>query len=731
MKPFLVLLACAGFATSAEPPLSFQHDVMAVLSRSGCNAGACHGNLNGKGGLRLSLRSEDPALDLMTLTRGMNGRRIDPASPSESLLLKKATGQVPHEGGTRFGPSSREYSIFQNWIAAGCPPDRNDLPKLKTLTVNGQWHVLIEPLDRFQLKVTVEFADGSTRDVSELAAFDTSNLGVVKVQPNGEVIREQPGESVVTVRYLDRQVPVRFAFLADRSKPDLSGFPATHPIDAKVRANFETLRIAPAPLSSDSVFLRRVYLDTLGIIPTSQEAAAFLADGFPGKRTRLVDSVLARPEFALYWAQKWSDLLRNEEKSLDAKGVQLYSRWIRNWIAEDKPLNEFAREIVRGRGSSYSNPAASFYRAVREPYQRAESIAQVFLGLRVGCAKCHNHPFDRWTQDDYHQFAALFHRIDYRVGEFERKDKNDLHEFNGEQYVIALKAGEFPHPRGGTAAPKFLGSETPNLTGHADRLGALADWIAEENNPFFAQAQVNRVWAHLLGQAIVEPLDDFKSSNPATNPELLRHLAEFFRGHEFRLKPLVRHILTSRTYQLASKANGSESHHFSHATVQPLEAEQLLDAVTIATGSNAIRFPGYPAGTRAGELAATPYSGKKVAETSGMRFMKVFGRPERLLTCECERGEDPGILQAFQMITGELVQNAIHDPNNRLRKLFESGKSDDAILGELYLATLTRTPKAEESRAILAVMGVAKDRRAAWEDMLWSLLNSKEFLLRQ
>jgi hypothetical protein len=734
MKAFLsmlVLLLGAATLPAAEPAVSFRNDVMAVLSRSGCNAGACHGNLNGRGGMRLSLRGDDPNFDLLALTRGMNARRTNPQFPAESLLLKKASGQVAHEGGTRFGTSSKEYAILQQWIADGCRSDASDLAKLTKLTVNGSWHVMIDPQDRVKVAATAEYSDGSIRDVTELAAYDTSNLGVVKVLPSGEVIREQMGESVVTVRYLGKQVPIRLAFLPDRPKPDLSGFSPAHPIDEKVRANFEKLRITPAEVASDSVFLRRVFLDTLGIIPTAQEASDFLANASPEKRAKLIDTLLERPEFATYWAQKWSDLLRNEEKSLDSKGVQLYSRWIKNWIAEDKPLNEFAREIVKGRGSSYDNPAASFYRAVREPYQRAESVAQVFLGLRVGCAKCHNHPFDRWTQDDYHQFAALFNRIEYRVAEFERKDKNDKHEFNGEQFIVALNDGEFPHPRGGIAKPKFLGTKTPDLGGRADRLGALADWIADEKNPFFAVAQANRVWAHLLGEAIVEPIDDFKSSNPATNPELLRHLTEYFRAHEFRLKLLVKHILTSKTYQLASRAPGADEHHFSHAFVQPLEAEQLLDAVAVAVGSSAIKFPGYPSGTRAGEIAATPYAGRKVAETSGMRFLKVFGRPERLLTCECERNEDPGILQAFQMITGDLVQNAIRDPHNRLQKLIDAKRSDQEILNELYLSAIARRPNAMEEKTILAAVVSAKDRRAVWEDVLWGLLNSKEFLLRR
>ncbi len=724
-----LLLVSPAFAAD----VSFRNDVQAVLTRAGCNAGACHGNLNGKGGFKLSLKGEDADGDHAALTRGMLGRRTDTHKPADSLLLQKAIGQVPHEGGSRFTVRSTEYTVLRRWVEAGCKPDGDDVPKLTKLAVNGTSHVLVEPANRVQITATATFSDGSTRDVTNLVAFELSNVGVAAVKPTGEVVREQVGELVVLVRYADKQVPVRIAFLPDRPTPDLSKLPVHNPIDTLVYADLARLRITPSEVCSDSVFIRRAYLDACGVTPTAAEVSAFLADKSADKRAKLIGQLLERPEYAAYWAQKWADLLRNEEKSLDRKGVQVFHRWIRTAVAEDRPLTEFARDILAARGSTYATPPANFYRAVRDPYLRAESVAQVFLGLRVSCARCHNHPFDVWTQDDYHRFAAVFARIDYRVIENNRKDDLDKHEFVGEQIVFAKPDGELPHPRGGDAKPKFLGAATPELSGRADRLTPLADWLTADGNPFFAKAQANRVWAHLLGRGVVDPIDDFKAANPPTNPELLDHLAKQFAAGGYKLKPLIRHIMTSRVYQLSASpndTNATDETHFSRALVQPLEAEQLMDAVANALGVE-LKLPGYPTGTRAGEMAATPMEGRRQAGGSGMRFLKVFGKPDRLLTCECERSDDPGVLQAFQMMTGELVNSLLRKPDNRLGRLTDASKPAAGVLDELYLSAVARPPTAAEAKKLLGYVESAGDKRAAWEDVAWGLLNSKEFLLRR
>ena len=497
------------------------------------------------------------------------------------------------------------------------------------------------------------------------------------------------------------------------------------------------------------MFLRRAYLDALGVLP--RPTSPQVPRGHRPEEAREAHRRAAgAPEFAEYWAQKWADLLRNEEKSLDKKGVAVFYRWIAAQIAADRPLNEFARDILAASGSTYANPPANFWRAVREPTQRAEAVAQVFLGIRVGCARCHNHPFDRWTSDEYYGFAANFARIDYRVLDNERKDKLDKHEFVGEQIVFQNRAGEVTNPRTKQPAkPVFLGATAPAFGPEGDRLTALADWVASRDNPFFARAQVNRVWLHLMGRGLVDPNDDFRATNPPTNPELLDWLAKDFAKAGFRLKPMVKTIMTSRVYQLASTvrnttpvsgspdssktrnrlAFGDELHH-SHATVQPLEAEQLLDALAQVT-QVPVRFVSYPVGLRANQVPAPPQSGRRGVDGMGERFLKTFGKPDRLLTCECERLDDPGLLQAFQLITGELTNAMIRDPDNRVGKLLSAGKSDAEILEDAYLAALCRKPTETESKKLLALLAAAKDRRAAWEDVLWAVVNSKEFLLRR
>ena len=729
----LAALAVCSLAPAPAAGVSFEREVMAVLSRAGCNAGACHGNLNGKGGLRLSLRGEDPAGDLATLTRDMLGRRVDPHRPEQSLLLQKATGAVPHEGGVRFSTRSPEYAILRAWIAAGGPPDPAGGARLARLDVTPAGAVQFDPADRFRVTATAHFSDGSARDVTGLAAWEFTTPGVARITPAGEVVREQLGETVLLVRYLGQVAPVRVAFLPDRPAASPAEWPGATAIDRLVLAQLKELRLTPAPLAPDHVFLRRAYLDAMGVLPTVEETRAFLADPRPDKRERLVDALLERPEFAEYWAQKWSDLLRNEEKALDRKGVAVFYRWIAAQFAADRPLNEFAAELLMARGSTYAHPPANFWRAVRDPLQRAESVAQVFLGVRVACAKCHNHPFDRWTMDDYYGFAALFGRIDYRVPENKRRDNLDKHEFVGEQVVFDRRDGEVVSGRTKQpAAPKLLGAAA--VGPEADRLAALAGWVAAPDNPFFARAQVNRVWLHLMGRGLVDPNDDFRATNPPTNPALLDWLAKDFAAGGFRLKRTVRAVMTSRVYQLESAVRDSsvmaDDLHHSHAAVTPLEAEQLLDALAQVTGTPP-RFAGYPAGLRANQVPAPPQGGRRGSEGPGERFLKAFGKPDRLLTCECERSDDPGLVQALQMMTGDVVHGMLRAPDNRIGKALAAGRPDAEVLDEFYLAALCREPSAGEREKLLAYVGSATDRRAAWEDVVWALLNSKEFLLRR
>jgi hypothetical protein len=730
----LALLALLPPAPAFGAPVSFRNEVMAVLSRAGCNAGACHGNLNGKGGFKLSLRGQDPDADFASLTRDMRGRRVDRLRPADSLILAKPTASVPHEGGQRFRRGGPEFDVLRRWVAEGARPDPPGAPRLERIDVAPREQVLLGPQSSVRLRVRASFTDGKVRDVTRLAVFEPSNL-LVRVDPGGVAHRQGDGESAVLVRYLDRRAVVRLAFVPGRPGFRWRAVPENNYVDRHVFAKLKTLRMHPSALSSDSVFLRRAYLDALGVLPTADEARRFLADNRPDKRARLIDDLLKRPEFADFWALKWCDLLRVEEKVLDAKGVRLFHGWVRRCIAEGKPLNEFARELIAARGSTYANPPANYYRALRDPQARAEATAQVFLGVRLQCARCHNHPFDTWTQDDYHRLAAFFARVRYRIVENRRRDKFDQHEFDGEQVVYQGRAGELTRP--GTKevlAPRFLGGPTPALGPRGDRLKTLADWVARPDNPFFARAQVNRVWYHLMGRGIVDPNDDFRDSNPPANALLLDALARDFVDHHFDLRHLVRVIMTSRTYQLSAvpdDTNADDEANFSHALVRPLQAEQLLDAVAHVTGGR-LKFDGFPEGTRAGQLpgvGANRRRGRRAGDPE--QFLAAFGKPVRLLSCECERSEDTTLAQAFQLINGPAVNALLAQHDNRLGRLLAAGKSDAEIIEELYLSALCRYPGEEEKRRAAEVVGRSKDRRAALEDVLWGLVNAKEFLLRR
>ena len=603
---------------------------------------------------------------------------------------------------------------------------------LQRLDVTPRQQVLSAPANEVALHVTATFSDGTSRDVTDLSVFDPSNL-VIRVGRDGVVHREAFGEASILVRFLDRQAVVQLAFLPARPHFVWIDPPENNTIDHLIDAKLRTLKMTPSGLCSDAVFLRRAYLDALGIPPTPEEAHRFLDDVRSDKRNRLIDALLQRPEFADFWALKWCDLLRVEEKALDRKGVRLFHDWIRQSIADGKPLNEFARQIIAGRGSTYDHPEANYYRSLRDPFSRTEATSQVFLGVRLKCAKCHNHPFEHWTQADYHSFAAFFVRVDYRIVENKRRDKFDKHEFDGEQVVFQDRTGESVHPRTKeTLRPRFLGAETPTFAPDADRLQALADWVAAPDNPFFARAQSNRIWRELLGRGIVDPDDDFRASNPPVNEPLLDALAKEFVAHHFDLRELVRTIMQSRTYQLSAVPNDTnrdDETNFSHAIVRPLQAEQLLDALGRATGAPEA-FPGQRPGLRACQLAGVKMSrGKKTNDSE--RFLSSFGKPVRALSCDCERSDDATINQAFQLLTGPVLNQMLTKPNNRIGRLLAMGKSNEEIVNELYFAALCRPPSTKERDATLAIIAANRDRRRALEDVLWGLVNAKEFLLRR
>lgn len=727
----IALVAMRGELRAGE--ISFAHDVMAVLSKAGCNLGTCHGNANGKGGFKLSLRGQDPQLDFLALTHDQMGRRVDVNDADRSLILRKATMQTPHEGGLRFARNSSAYSALRRWIAAGAPSDMNVAAKVESLVVTPREQFVVEPNDTVQIRATARFADGIERDVTATAVYETSNK-LVEVAADGQVQRVGLGETTVLVRYLNRQVPVRLAFVAAR--PDFK-WPAEaverNFIDEQVFTKLRSMRIPPAPLCDDVAFLRRAYLDLIGFLPDGVEAQAFLNDASADKRDKLIDQLLDRPEFADFWALKFADLLRVEEKTLDRKGVQNFHAWIRRTIEHDEPLNRFAAELIAGRGNTYTSPAANFYRSQADTIMQAESAAQVFLGVRLQCAKCHNHPFDRWTQTDYYRWANLFARVEYKRGDNSRYDKNDKRQFDGVQVVLMGKSGDYNDPRTGEPRPPRVLGSRDDLPTNVDRLDALAAWLADPANPFFAKAQANRVWFHLMGRGIVDPIDDFRATNPPSHPALLDALSADFAKHEFRLKPLIRTIMQSRTYQLSAEtneANRDDEVNYSHALVRSLSAEQVLDSLVRVTGGN-VKFMGYPSGLRAGQLPGVHIGGDKDPIEAGDRFLRKFGKPPRLMTCECERSPDVALGQVFELIGGPIVLDLISQPSNRIDDALAKGKSDASTLAGLYWHALSRRPTEEERERLLRYVKEAEDKRLAWQDVVWALVNSKEFLLRR
>jgi hypothetical protein len=731
-----LVLVIAGFAQAREDreaptqPISFRLDVAPIFSKAGCNAGTCHGNLNGKGGFKLSLRGDDPRQDWLSLTHDTHARRVNPARPDASLILRKPAGQVPHEGGLRFSPPSREYQTLRDWIAQGALDDEAQAPRVERLEVTPSERMVTSvpgsPGFTLQLAVSATLSDGSRRDVTKLASYELSDPTRAEVSAEGRVTAERPGDVAVAVRFLQARATSRLTFVADRPGYTWTGPPPANAIDEHVFAWLEARRINPAPVCSDSVFLRRAYLETLGILPTPEEARAFLADESPEKRARLVDRLLERPEFADFWALKWADLLRNEEKTMGQKGVWIFQRWLREQVARDIPLDQFARSLIAAGGSTWKNPPASFHRTNRDPQTTAESVGQIFLGVRLQCARCHNHPFDVWTQDDYYRLAAGFANVERKQINNRRRDGLDKHEINSDVLIYLRGRPGMKQPRTGAAmSPGAPGGRPLDLSpGDGDARDDLAEAITRGNRQF-ARVMANRTWAHLLGRGIVEPVDDFRDSNPPSNPALLEAITDRFIAEGMRLRPLVRFIMLSNTYQLdadnpADSAESEEPAGFGRATVRLLPAEVLLDALSQSLGAGG-DYDNAPGKARAVELAGI---------RSGGTFLKIFGKPDRLLTCECERSDSTTLAQAFQLINGETIRRKLEAPENRIGRLLAAGTPGDSLLEELYLATLARLPGASERTRILEHVASATDRRRAWEDVAWALVNSKEFLLR-
>jgi hypothetical protein len=730
-------------------PVSFRREFIAALNVAGCNQGACHGIPSGRGGFRLSLRGHDPAADYQELTRGVLGRRSAPLDPSSSLIYLKGLGRVPHEGGLRFSADTVAARTMLAWLKQGMPDDPAALPALKRVEVLPGPRIRHAPARWQQLAVRAHFADGSVRDVTRLTVFSSSDDGVARVDGNGLVELRQPGEAAILCRYLDVIQCVRLTYLEPRSDFRWPNPPENNYVDRHVFAKLKMLNLLPSELCGDSEFLRRAYLDLCGILPAPDEVRAFLADRSAGKRAKLIDRLLERPEYADFWTHKWLDLLRCNRLTIQIKGSHVYRQWLRRHVRNNTPWSQVARELLTARGSTFGNPPANYYRgtynnrapvAVRSPGELAETTAQLFFGVRLQCAQCHNHPYERWTQDDYHHMAAWFARVKAKADSVHPGGPPRPYQWMLREdgvVVYTARTGEVTQPRTGKVmAPRVLGMPAPVIPPGKDRREVLADLVTSPDNPFFARSTVNRLWYHLLGRGIVDPVDDFRDSNPPANDELLDALARDFIAHKYDVKHILRTIANSRTYQLSARANRSnrdDDRYFSHALLKRkrLPAEVLLDAICAATGVPE-KFTGFPLGTRAVQLPDGQVidTGGQYASWDRHPFLKAFGQPAREAACECEREGDLNLARVLELKNGALVHQKVRAPDNRIGKLLARKLSAADILDELFLATLSRPPSPDEARAALEVVRKAKDRRAAWETVQWALLDTDEFLFR-
>jgi hypothetical protein len=649
----------------APQPISLESEVLPVLTKHGCSTGACHGSPSGKGGFRLSLRGFDPELDQATLIREALGRRTNPLEPEKSLILRKPTMDVAHGGGKRLRSDDPGYAILKTWIGEGLRPDPAGHAACVALEAHPPRRKIKLPDRHQQLLARARFSDGASRDVTLLSDFSSTDEQVLTVSRDGLVEAKSRGEAAVLVRYAQQMAVVPFTVLED-----VPGFvwpdpPENNYVDRLVFAKLRELRIPPSELCTDGEFVRRVYLDVIGTLPTEEETLAFLADTDPQKRAKLIDQLVERPEYARFWALRWGDLLRAKASKLSTAGVHKLHRWLVESLRQNMPYDRFARELVTAEGSTYQNPPAAFLRALPDPNTCAETASQIFLGIRIQCAKCHNHPYERWTQDHYYGIGAFFARVRMRESPLP-----------GERFVVEGRQGEVTHLRTGKPARPLLPLAGPmELADDADRREVFAAWLTSPENPLFAKVAVNRIWGHLMGRGIVEPVDDFRESNPPSNAALLEALADDFQQHSYDQKHIIRTILTSRTYQLSSRAselNAKDEKLFSHSLARMLSAEQLLDAISRVTGSPE-RFPGLPAGTLATQLPSPDV---------GSAFLRLFGQPSRETPCECERGKDAKLPQALQLISGDFLTKKIRDPAGRLGSLFDDTRARLRAAGE-------------------------------------------------
>jgi len=695
---------------AVQPPISFKRDVMPVFMKAGCNSGSCHGSARGKDGFRLSLFGFDPDGDYYRLTREQPQRRLDISIPEECLLAEKATGQVPHTGGSPIKKGDPYYATLLRWLESGAPADAGEVPTVVALEVYPTAAVLDGSGETQQLTVRAKYSDGTDRDVTSLAVFLSSNDNSAAVSTTGQVTAANRGEAFIMARYSTHTIGVPFIVLPKGLTFEWKDVPAANYIDELVYEKLRKLRIQPSETCTDSEFIRRASLDICGVVPTSEETVKFLADTDPLKREKLVDALLARKEFVELWVMKWSELLQiRSSLYVSYKATLLYYTWLQDQIASNVPIDEMVKQLLSAEGGTFGSPATNYYQNEQDRLKTSENVAQVFMGMRIQCAQCHNHPFDRWTMDDYYSFAAFFAQIGRKAGADPR-----------ETIVFNAGGGEVNHLVGGRVMPpKFLGGAVPDVAGK-DRRKVLAEWLASAENPYFARNLANMVWAHFLGRGIVHEVDDVRISNPPVNEPLLDALAKKFTEYKYDFKKLVRDICTSRTYQLSTQTNEtneSDDRNYSHASLRRIRAEVLLDIISQITETKD-KFAGLPLGARAVQIADG---------NTGTYFLTTFGRATRESVCSCEVKMEPNLGQALHLINGESVHAKVQQ-GGVVGKLIEGGKTPPQVVAELYVRCFSRPPTDQEAKAIDEQLAGAADPRPVLEDVFWALLNSREFV---
>ena len=689
---------------------NFENDLVPLLSRFGCNSSGCHGKAEGQNGFKLSVFGFDPAADYSALVKESRGRRVFPAVPTQSLLLRKVSGQTAHGGGVRIPADSREYETMRAWIAAGMPFGQPDDPSVSSVRVEPRER-LLDVRGQQQLRVVARYSDGREVDVTAHARFQSNNEGLAAVAADGLVSAgEAPGEVAIMASFMNHVDTFRAFIPRPQTIADYPRLPENNFIDHHVFARLRRLNLLPSELCDDAEYLRRVYLDVIGTLPTAAEARRFLADRRPDRRARLVEELLRRPEYADYWALKWADLLRVDRQVLGHKRAYAYYRWLRDSLVKGKPYDRFTRELLTAEGPLADVPAAGFYKVVPKPGEAASSLAQVFLGVRIACAQCHHHPFDRWSQADYQGMRSFFSQVALRPSP------------RGE----ALGAEGDPvsrHPRTGEVVHAYaLGTKMPAKSPSGDRRRAFADWMTSADNPWFARNLANRYWAHFTGRGLVEPVDDVRATNPPSNPELLDALAKSFTESKYDLRQLIRTITASRVYQLSSRPNATnerDEQSYSRARLKRVDAEVLLDMVCQTTGVGE-KFDGVPQGYRAIQLwdSKVPHY-----------FLKLFGRPARVSACECERTHEPSVAQVLHLLNAPEVHAKLSHASGRVARLVRRLSDDRALAEELYLTFYSRFPDENERTVAEDYLKKRKnDRQKAAEDLAWSLMNSLEFV---